>query len=329
MSDKDPWAFNLRTRAYDSDSDADSDENPSSSDTIPTSDQVKLLNDFDLSTRPEDAIQYKPNPFSIAKINAASRANQSSTFYKTTKPERPGSASIHGSAQGYIPNASRNQAKQADHSIASSASRPSTFPESEPNKLASHTDRLISPVANRSSHRPKLSSKATTISSQHAIDGSKRFNVPHMPRLSAKASASPSHHKHNLKIPFSPSRLPAAPLQHTAPALAQPNSAFCCDLISPYTSTSFTSIMSAAVPPKTTREGTDISPETSIIGKDKITLPSLYPTRSGSRLPLQSTAFTPKKLQIISPNADRSSQFDKDEEWSTLESTKKRVKVSP
>ncbi|KAF5383252.1 hypothetical protein D9615_004845 [Tricholomella constricta] len=52
-----------------SDSDSDTDTE-SGGDRV--SSEAKLLNDLDLSSR-EETVQYKPNPFSIAKINAASR----------------------------------------------------------------------------------------------------------------------------------------------------------------------------------------------------------------------------------------------------------------
>ena len=66
------WAFNFRSAhfgAYDTDS--DSEEGPA----IPAekdSEETKLAKDLDISERQETAA-YKPNPFSIAKINAAAR----------------------------------------------------------------------------------------------------------------------------------------------------------------------------------------------------------------------------------------------------------------
>ena len=59
------WSFSFRTDFY-SDSDPDSDNNTDEFD------QTRLINDLDLSLR-EETVLYKPNPFSIAKINAASR----------------------------------------------------------------------------------------------------------------------------------------------------------------------------------------------------------------------------------------------------------------
>ena len=66
------WAFDFRTplcHINDSDDSDDPDE--------PTiSNEAKLRKDLDLSTR-EETVVYKPNPFSIAKANAAYRSNAS------------------------------------------------------------------------------------------------------------------------------------------------------------------------------------------------------------------------------------------------------------
>lgn len=59
------WSFNFRSGAYDVDSSDDSDAEPCSSD-------AALIKDLDISSR-EDKATYKANPWSIAKINAATR----------------------------------------------------------------------------------------------------------------------------------------------------------------------------------------------------------------------------------------------------------------
>jgi len=68
------WAFNLRSHQHVSDS-SDDDETPNSN---LLSDDAQLVRDLDLSSRPEQAI-FKPNPWNIAKINAASRSRVPST----------------------------------------------------------------------------------------------------------------------------------------------------------------------------------------------------------------------------------------------------------
>lgn len=68
------WAFNLRTRQlHDSDDSDDCDEPDEQSNCV--SDDTRLMNDFDLSTRIE-TVNYKPNPWTIAKVNAASRPSE-------------------------------------------------------------------------------------------------------------------------------------------------------------------------------------------------------------------------------------------------------------
>ena len=71
------WTFNFRTSSYffdDSESDTETaqlNDKDTVASTAPAKD--RLLDGIDLSTR-EETVVYKPNPFSIAKINAANRA---------------------------------------------------------------------------------------------------------------------------------------------------------------------------------------------------------------------------------------------------------------
>jgi hypothetical protein len=97
----DEWSFSLRSgQYYDSDSDDDErspsgnpDQNHAGKETggIPLAPaEPNALCDFDLSLR-KDAAVYKPNPFSIAKINAACRAAkqpQKQTPRRTTPPSK-------------------------------------------------------------------------------------------------------------------------------------------------------------------------------------------------------------------------------------------------
>ncbi|KAF8638982.1 hypothetical protein AX17_001814 [Amanita inopinata Kibby_2008] len=72
MSSDNVWSFRLR-ESIDEDDSYDEPEPPVSS--IPR--ERQLLNDLDLASR-EETVNYKPNPFSIAKINAATRSVASS-----------------------------------------------------------------------------------------------------------------------------------------------------------------------------------------------------------------------------------------------------------
>lgn len=64
------WSYNLRTYDFHS----DSDDCTSNAEDLPLniSDDALLLQELDFSTR-QDTVEYKPNPWSIAKFNAASR----------------------------------------------------------------------------------------------------------------------------------------------------------------------------------------------------------------------------------------------------------------
>lgn len=75
------WSFTLRNHGcaagYDSDSDSDTETAYSTAveSANRLSDEAKLLQEMDLSSRKETVV-YKPNPFSLAKIAAASRAKR-------------------------------------------------------------------------------------------------------------------------------------------------------------------------------------------------------------------------------------------------------------
>lgn len=86
------WTFNFRTssRFFD---DSDSDSAPNDEDTLASTPSAKdrLLDGIDLSTR-EETVVYKPNPFSIAKINAANRAqNEKHRAQAQARPNISGS----------------------------------------------------------------------------------------------------------------------------------------------------------------------------------------------------------------------------------------------
>jgi hypothetical protein len=79
------WAFDITTRfRASSDEDSDSDSGPKLSTTTNTR---LLIDDLDLSKRGEN-VAYNPNPFSIAKINAAYR-RQTTTVQSPIQPARP------------------------------------------------------------------------------------------------------------------------------------------------------------------------------------------------------------------------------------------------
>lgn len=72
------WTYDFRSSHPSFDSDSDSDSHPEaslSSTTEHLTDDAKLLQELDLTSR-QDTAQYKPNPWSIAKVNAASRPSK-------------------------------------------------------------------------------------------------------------------------------------------------------------------------------------------------------------------------------------------------------------
>lgn len=83
------WSFNHRGRpAYDSDSNSDSGgASDVHADEVADPRDARLMREMDLSSRYE-AVQYRPNPWSIARINAASRTS----FLKPALPPTPGPA---------------------------------------------------------------------------------------------------------------------------------------------------------------------------------------------------------------------------------------------
>ena len=88
------WSFNHRNRVHEASDSPESSDPESQAETktnIP-SDDSRLLQLFDISSRHE-TVEYKPNPWSIAKINAASRApntkERSEDFRRKSHPRAP------------------------------------------------------------------------------------------------------------------------------------------------------------------------------------------------------------------------------------------------
>lgn len=82
------WAYNLHGRTCLSGSESDSDEELTPEEKpVPISEDARLLREIDLSSRPDDAV-FKSNPWTIAKVNAASRPpNPKSPATNNTKPK--------------------------------------------------------------------------------------------------------------------------------------------------------------------------------------------------------------------------------------------------
>ncbi|KAJ3778229.1 hypothetical protein FB446DRAFT_796806 [Lentinula raphanica] len=146
----DVWSFNLRNHNIDSnfsDPDSDSDSgiqanNDTSLNTTSASaldeTETQDIEDFDLSSR-EEAVLYKPNPFSIAKINAASRAKKF-----TALPQKSGRQMLvsktPSSAKGTILDCFKNQNKKTRPNASFNASDAAVIAPSNPDsQLATRT----------------------------------------------------------------------------------------------------------------------------------------------------------------------------------------------
>ncbi|TFK49985.1 hypothetical protein OE88DRAFT_303092 [Heliocybe sulcata] len=115
------WSFNLRERAICLESDASDEEEP---ERPAQTEDARLLKEMDLTTR-EDTAQYKANPWSIAKINAASRTARQgpeTAIPALQKKEGP---------KGQIVDGFKKQAERAK-TTKSNANDPSTNPSRLP-----------------------------------------------------------------------------------------------------------------------------------------------------------------------------------------------------
>ncbi|KAI0065043.1 hypothetical protein BV25DRAFT_126476 [Artomyces pyxidatus] len=104
------WSFNLRTYNRHPES-SDSDSSPPHSPSVanpPLSEEAKILLDLDISTR-EDTAVFKRNPWSIAKVNAASRPAPSADLQ--SKPTSKPSDKQRKPPQGRIADLLRKQAQ--------------------------------------------------------------------------------------------------------------------------------------------------------------------------------------------------------------------------
>ncbi|RXW20228.1 hypothetical protein EST38_g5624 [Candolleomyces aberdarensis] len=162
MSSSD-WSFNLRsnTSAYfdSSSSESDSDEptkanslgdalNSSKSvkATKRVSDDTDTAESFDLSSRNEEGVVYKPNPFSIAKINAACRAQKAQT--DTAAPDIT-IRSAGSSADSAAVNGKRKIIKPATPRVAASVLSGVHEARKQPEELEPPSRRFKPPVPAR------------------------------------------------------------------------------------------------------------------------------------------------------------------------------------
>ena len=203
MTDTD-WSFSLRSATSgfldDADSDGDNEWNVGDSRTYSclSSNSSQTLQQIDLAAR-EDTAQYKPNPWSIARINAASRPQQLDTTI-TTVSKKPAAKKP---PQGAIVDAFKRQAQ-----------KPNTKDSS------AHANRRQPP-----SQKPALTSAVDVPSNSVSIPARSPTPIAHITSTSANPLPIPSQpripqqYQETLPSPFLPRK--AFPTSHPSPSTRQ------------------------------------------------------------------------------------------------------------
>ena len=152
MSSRSAWSHNLRHCKYTSDSDSQSSTPSSTQEKAKEilSEDAKLLQALDLSSRQDEAV-YKPNPWTIAKVNAATRAVPSvDTTYKNA--DAPGRKK---QPQGRIVDGLKKQASRTTPQNTRKVLKPPPFrrtshartPQKQPHSTKDALAASINPIA--------------------------------------------------------------------------------------------------------------------------------------------------------------------------------------
>ncbi|KZP20175.1 hypothetical protein FIBSPDRAFT_954788 [Athelia psychrophila] len=174
------WAFTSRARAaYDSDSDSSdaniNDDRPGPSE----QEDAQLLKDLDLSTRSE-TVEYKPNPWNIAKINAASRPRRDAFSGPKTNLDDKKMPKKKTAPQGRIVDSFKIQASRPTAAsavlkpgapIGVAYKRPPPFkPAKIPSSSRSSRQTLMAPfLAPDAPRRSEYASNAADVSHPHSL----------------------------------------------------------------------------------------------------------------------------------------------------------------
>ena len=240
MTDTD-WSFRLRFATGlpdDADSDDDNEGQVGGAGTSShlSSSSSQMLQQIDLAAR-EDNAQYKPNPWSIARVNAASRSRQPNAAVKSVS-EEPAAKKL---PQGAIVDALKRQAQKP---------KATTDPSAQDNRLqtplqepvfTSATDALnpVSALARSPASIAHITTSAVDpvpIPSQLRIPQEQHQEIPlpsFLPRKTFPASHSsqPSNRSSNLQFtpnikrvqPFSSPVHPPPHPQHCIPSISRPH----------------------------------------------------------------------------------------------------------
>ncbi|PBK99630.1 hypothetical protein ARMGADRAFT_1161253 [Armillaria gallica] len=178
------WSFNLRTskiRRADRDlDDSGSDSDPSSDSEV---DESHMLDDLDISTRDETVV-YKPNPFSIAKINAAARSTN--RLPSTNEPSRPIKPTKAGKRPGgSIVDGLKKQSEKAKSKFQRPPPRANATPSTVRSLSKTQQERAPTPI---SVPKPPIHSEDTHICGDLAPSASEAASICYAPPSPLRSS---------------------------------------------------------------------------------------------------------------------------------------------
>jgi hypothetical protein len=165
----DDWSFNFRSGLYASDSDSEIDcDDPDS--TAALSADAQLISELDISARPDEAV-YKPNPWAIARANAASRRGPESGGQEHSGKDVAGASKRRGGegkpGMGALESAFEKQ-REKTNNIAPSILSSSRFRQPGHEELQAHKSASVSePVFACSSDTTSLSSPPKLVNEAH------------------------------------------------------------------------------------------------------------------------------------------------------------------
>ncbi|KAJ7631121.1 hypothetical protein FB45DRAFT_1058991 [Roridomyces roridus] len=331
----DVWAFNLRSKTdEDEDSDDDDDPNPI---------VEESPKDFDISSR-EETVVYKPNPFSIAKINAAARANRPAAPVPARRPN----PAPKKQPTGRIVDCFKAAEKKSVENVATK----DAIPDSPPQPLVATEVPVPAPIAPAIVPPPF---KTTILSKKFRAPAAAPFSSPLRAPLRLNEGlrnnmpfSSPIQHTHPVPVRTLPSAhtslsKPAGPsFTHSRKTLltgSRPPTAtkpvYTYDMPQEQTLAENAADMLAADRLNDADENTLPPPIKRIVGRPHhLNLPPSSPIQTFSPTPSPSP---PKKRvacrKAVSPKKRKKSdaynyfQSDPDEEWSTLPARKKAKAV--
>jgi hypothetical protein len=231
------WSFRISSdTGFFDDADTDDDNEDHAGDAGTSS---QMLQQIDLAAR-EDSAQYKPNPWSIARVNAASRPRQPSA---TVKPisEKP---IVKKPPQGAIVDGFKRQAQKPKATTNSSAQTNRLRNSSQEPVLTSAIDALGDPVS--APARSPTSTAHITTSTVNSVQIPSQPQIPRekhretlllsfLPRKTFPASRSsqPTNRSSDLQFtpnikrvqPFSSPVHPPPRSQHCIPSISRPHAA--------------------------------------------------------------------------------------------------------